>query len=170
MTEDIFKDKETLLRIWENERNTRDLAVKLMWENLKFFSIFIGTLLAAYIGFFDFIARTLISPDSIYAAILNGIILFPIPVTIFVLALYAYNDLEQRRERFYLVVTHLLKLEDLLGLHEKIDDKLGYLKKDQYLFAQYQKKLVEYKKNFDEGKDDEGFKKCQMKEKSAFRS
>ena len=33
----IFNDPDQLVRIWENERETRNLNVKLMWENMKYF-------------------------------------------------------------------------------------------------------------------------------------
>ena len=47
------------------------------------------------------------------------IILFPVPAVIIILAWYARNDLKERRELFLLVVTHLLKLEVLLGIFDK---------------------------------------------------
>lgn len=62
--------------------------------------------------------------------------------TIF-LAQYAKNDLEERRKRFFLVVSHLLKLEILLGFYDPIDQKLKdtRFEDDQHLFAQYEKNL-----------------------------
>lgn len=162
---DIFNDRDQLIRIWENERKTRDFAVKLMWENMKYFGAVFGALFAVYSTLVGHIYSTT-STNPIF----NFLVLIPIPGTILGLSWFAQNDLQDRRKRFYLVVTHLLKLEDLLGLYKKIDDKLTYLKKDQYLFAQYYTMLQEYKKNFEEGKDQEQFIKCQMKKKSAFRS
>jgi len=141
---------EVLIRVWENERNSRNFAVKLMWENMKYFSILIGSLLTAYTALLGYISTNPISFAIYSIAIFNIMILFPIPAFIIVLALYARNDLIERRRRFLLVVTHLLKLEQLLGLHQKMGDRLEYFKADEYLFAEYRNNLSqgESKKNF----------------------
>jgi len=139
---DIFSDPNLLMRIWENERKTRDFAVKLMWENMKYFGILIGSLLTAYTALLGYITTTPIFFTTYPITIIfNSMILFPVPVVIIILAWYARNDLIQRQRRFLLVVTHLLKLEDLLGLHKDISDKLIHFKEDKYLFFEYQKNL-----------------------------
>lgn len=156
---------EVLIRVWENERNSRNFAVKLMWENMKYFSILIGTLLTAYTALLGYISTNPISFTEYPVSILfNIMILFPIPAVIIVLALYARNDLIERRRRFLLVVTHLLKLEQLLGLHEKIGKRLEYFKEDEYLFT-------EYRDNLKEGKSKDSFIDDQMRKKpSAFKA
>jgi hypothetical protein len=161
---DIFNNPDLLVRIWENERKTRDFAVKLMWENMKYFSILIGSLLTAYTALLGYIStKTIFFAIYQITIIFNFMILFPIPAVIIVLALYAQNDLIERRRRFLLIVTHLLKLEELLGLHKKIDDKLQYFKQDEFLFVEYQKNLSQVKS--------ETFIDTQMREKtSAFTS
>jgi len=136
-SEDIFDKPDRLIHIWENERNTRNLAVKLMWENMKYSGGLVGSLLTAYtalLGYFYTTADANTTP-------LNLMILFPIPAAIIFLTFYARDDLKQRKRRFLLVVTHLLKLEELLGLHRDISDKLIHFKEDKYLFVEYQKNL-----------------------------
>jgi hypothetical protein len=135
--ENIFDKPDRLIRIWENERNTRNLAVNLMWENMKYFGALVGSLLTAYTALLGYFSTT------VYAnpIPLNLMILFPIPVAIIFLTFYARDDLKQRKRRFLLVVTHLLKLEELLGLHREITDELIHFKEDKYLFVEYQKNL-----------------------------
>lgn len=171
----LFNDPDQLIRIWENERKTRDFAVKLMWENMKYFGILIGSLLTAYTALLGYITTTKIAFSDYFITItFNSIILFPVPVVIFFLAWYARKDLIQRRRRFLLVVTQLLKLEDLLGLYRKIGDKLPYLKEEeeQYLFVEYREMLIEYQKHLSQVKSTEEFIDNQIKSKktSAFSS
>jgi hypothetical protein len=166
----IFNDPnhDALFRVWENERKTRDFAVKLMWENMKYFGILIGSLLTAYVALLGYISTTKIAfIASPITFIFNLIILFPVPVTIAILAWYARKDLIQRRRRFLLVVTQLLKLEDLLGLYTKIGDKLPYLKKEdeQYLFVEYREMLEEYQEHLYQGKSTKEFIDDQIKPK-----
>jgi hypothetical protein len=52
---------EVLIRVWENERISRNFAVKLMWENMKYFSILIGSLLTAYTALLGYISTNPIS-------------------------------------------------------------------------------------------------------------
>jgi hypothetical protein len=152
--------EDVLIRVWENERISRNFAVKLMWENMKFFGGFIGSLLTAYSGLVGLIVTAKINIPYAY----NFVIFLPVPVVILILALYARNDLIERRRRFLLVVTHLFKLEQLLGLHDKIGNKLQYFKEDEYLFTEYQENLTQ-------GKSKKTFIDVQMsKNPSAFKA
>ena len=49
--------------------------------------------------------------------------------------------MKRLQNRFLLVVTHLLKLEDILGLHKDITDILPHFKEDRYLFPKYRENL-----------------------------
>lgn len=141
MTSGIFgnsdkSDSDRLFRIWESERRTRDLNVKLMWENMKYFGSLISALITASV--------TLIGINfDRHTHILFPILIIILQVFTIFLAQYAKNDLEERRKRFFLVVSHLLKLEILLGFYDPIDQKLKdtRFEDDQHLFAQYEKNL-----------------------------
>lgn len=131
---DLFDNPEYLLRIWEAERKTRDLNSTLMWENIKYFGGFISGLLVAQMALYTVILNVK-DPGIFQFAI------FVLPVAIIVLSCVGYKDLKERRQRFLLVVTHLLKLEELLGVHEGITTILDHFQEDKYLFAEYQKNL-----------------------------
>ena len=134
---DIFNNPDQLFRIWENERKTRDLNVKLMWENMKYFGALISGLITASIAL---VGLTL--DKSV--PVLFIILIIILQVFIIFLAEYAKKDLKERQKRFFLVVSHLLKLEVILGFYEDISQKLKDTRFDQdkYLFAEYQKNLV----------------------------
>lgn len=137
---DIFKDTnpDALIRIWENERKTRDFAVKLMWENMKYFGALIGSLLTAQMALLGYIySKSEQGNFPFYVSLF----LFFAPTIIIFLCLYARKDLTDRRRRFFLVVSHLLKLEDILGLHKDISQILTSFREDKFLFAEYQKNL-----------------------------
>ena len=137
MTDDIFGN-EYLIRIWESERKTREFNATLMWENVKHFGGFISALLVAEMAFISYIwsfQNTGIFPFDVRE------LMFVFPFAIIVLARHAQSDLKERWGRFLLVVTHLLKLELLLGIYDKIDHKLSFFRPDEYLFSEYQKNL-----------------------------
>jgi len=137
----IFNDPDQLVRIWENERETRNLNVKLMWENMKYFGALISALIAASVALVGF------TLDK-HVPVLFPILIIILQFFIIFLAEYAKRDLRERRKRFFLIVTHLLKLEVLLGLYskensEKLKEKLREtnLKDDDFLFTQYERNL-----------------------------
>jgi hypothetical protein len=39
---DIFGDRESILKVWIDERRSRDVNASLMWENLKYFTVLIS--------------------------------------------------------------------------------------------------------------------------------
>jgi hypothetical protein len=137
---DIFKDKELLIKIWENERYSRNFAVKLMWENMKYF----GTIIAALLGLYSTLLGHFFTATNTNGWF-NLLFLVPIPVIVIILSLFARNDLIQRRRRFHLVVTHLLKIEDLLGLHDDLSGRLKHFMDDKSLFTHYNKDLLKAK-------------------------
>jgi hypothetical protein len=92
-----------------------------MWENIKYYGGFISALLIAEMAFISF-TWTFEHPGIFPADIRE--LMFVFPVAILILIHYAQEDLKVQWRRFLLVVTHLLKLELLLGLYEKIDRKL----------------------------------------------
>ena len=140
LTSNLFDDPDRLFRIWEIERRTRDLNVKLMWENMKYFGSLISGLITASIALVGFIFD--IDNNGVFL-----ILIIILQIFIIYLAHYAKKDLQERQKRFFLVVSHLLKLEVLLGFYEDISQKLKDTRfdEDKYLFGEYQKNLVKEK-------------------------
>lgn len=137
MENDILDNKDRLMQIWERESRTRDLNVKLMWENLKYFGSLISALITASVTLIGFNIQF----GNEYFFLLLIIIL---QLFIILLAQYAKNDLQERRRRFFLVVSHLLKLEVLLGFYDDsfqtiVSERLKgtRFRDDKHLFAQY---------------------------------
>ena len=167
MTSDKFSnpEREELFRIWESEKRTRDLNSKLMWENLKYFGTLISALITASVTLMGFFFTK--NPN-----ILFPILIFGLQIFIIFLAQYANNDLTERRKRFFLIVSHLLKLEVLLGLYSDDDPQVQKLRQklkgtsledDDYLFVQYKKNLK--KREGSEKYDTQQFIKDKMSEK-----
>lgn len=164
-TNDIGNDpnRDLLIRIWENERETRNLNVKLMWENMKYFGALISALITASITLLGFALNA-------HVPVLFPTLIIILQLFIIYLAHYAKKDLTERRKRFFLVVTHLLKLEVLLGLYdkknsEKLKQKLRdtSLQDDDFLFTQYERNLHLIKGK--DKHDTEQFIKNKMNEK-----
>lgn len=137
MNEDIFENKELLVKIWENERYSRNFAVKLMWDNMKYF----GTIIAGLLGLYSTLLGHFFTTTN-NNGLFNLLFLVPIPATVIALSWFARKDLIQRRRRFLLVVTHLLKIEELLGLHEDLTGRLKHFTVDRNLFPHYHKDLL----------------------------
>ena len=162
-------ERDELFRMWERERTTRDLNVKLMWENLKYFGTLISALITASVTLMGFFFTN--HPNSPSPSILFPILIYGLQIFIIVLAEYANNDLTERRKRFFLIVTHLLKLEVLLGLYndnsqvQKLRQELRgtSLEDDNYLFVQYKNSLE--KREGSEKYDTQQFIKDKMSEK-----
>jgi hypothetical protein len=51
---DIFTDKEKMLKVWIDERRSRDFSAGLMWENLKFFATLISAVITVDTFFLKF--------------------------------------------------------------------------------------------------------------------
>jgi len=136
-----------------------------MWENLKYFGTLISALITAsvtLIGIFFDKNQNILIP----------ILILGLQIFIIFLAEYANNDLTERRKRFFLIVSHLLKLEILLGLYnddnpqtKELKQKLNgtSLEDDDYLFTQY-RKSIEKGKNIKKY-DTQQFIKDKMSEK-----
>jgi hypothetical protein len=134
LTSGVFGNPEQLFRIWVRERTTRDLNVQLMWENMKYFGALISGLITASIALVGFIFD--IDNNGVFLTLIIILQIF-----IIILAQYAKRDLRERQKRFFLVVSHLLKLEVLLGFYDDISQKLidTRFDQDKYLFAEYQR-------------------------------
>jgi hypothetical protein len=154
-TDDIFSDsnRDLLIRMWERERITRDLNVKLMWENLKYFGTLISALITASVTLMGFFFENHAHP-------LIPILIIGLQIFIIFLAIFADSDLTERRKRFFLIVSHLLKIEALLGLYDedysqkvKLKEKLQgtSLEHDEYLFVHYKRDLrkIEGREKYD---------------------
>ena len=126
----IFHDKETLIKIWLDERRSRDFQATLMWENIKYYTTLISVLITADI----FILKILLGVKMLALSILSLIL----PTFIIFISRLAEANLERRWRRFLECVVHLAKLESLLGLHEEIPKELKKVfEDDTYLFQSW---------------------------------
>jgi hypothetical protein len=131
--DDVFGNKERLLKIWSEERKSRDFNATLMWENLKLFSVLIPAIITVDTFF---LKMTLDNSLAEYTAILS---LFSLvfPIMIISLTLCGNSDLRRRWERTLEAIAHLHKIEDLLGLNEPVTGRINVLKDDSHLFQRY---------------------------------
>jgi hypothetical protein len=127
---DIFTDKENMLKVWIDERRSRDYSVGLMWENLKLFSVLIPAIITAN-SFF--LGLTLDDRSwSVY-----DLLSIVFPVLIVSLSMYGNKDLRRRWRRTMEAIAHLRKLEKLLGLDSPVPGGLKVFKNDTHLFQRY---------------------------------
>lgn len=125
-----------MLKIWIDERRSRDISAGLMWENLKFFSLLISGLITANTFFLGFIFTNSSSRDpSINLG--YSLITFVLPSLIIYLSLCGFLDLRRRWERTLEAIAHLTKLEDLLGLRASIPLDNDVFSEDTHLFERY---------------------------------
>lgn len=134
----IFDNPDQLIKIWENERITRNYTIDLMWQNVKYFGTVFGALLVAHMALLGFLWPA--NGNSMLPFTIRVTVLI-FPVSIIALSFYANSHLKLLHNRFLLVVTHLLKLEDILGLHNDISQILPHFKQDKYLFPKYKENL-----------------------------
>jgi len=139
--ESIFGDRENLIKIWLDERRSRDFSAKLMWENIKNMSFLIGALITADIALMNF----LVSIQTHEVFLVKWLLLFPfLPVMIIIMSHFAENDLKKRWRRVLEAITHLIKMEDLLGLYKKPPIQFEIFKNDEYLFERWKENASKY--------------------------
>jgi hypothetical protein len=139
---DIFGDRDAILKVWQDERRSRDFNASLMWENLKFFSVLISAIITADTFFLKFASEVTNSTViSLFSIPVNMIYLFsiPIPILVIFLSKYGKQDLRRRWSRTLEAIAHLSKLENLLGLDKEVAGKLTNFKNDTYLFDRFTK-------------------------------
>jgi hypothetical protein len=145
-SKDIFGDRESMLKVWIDERRSRDFNASLMWENLKFFSGLISAIITVDTFFLKFTLDG--SMGSKYTSELTFFSIV-LPILVLVLSLCGRNDLRRRWKRTLEAIAHLSKLENLLGLDKSVKEKVHVLAKDNYLFQRFSKST----KNIDSEKD-----------------
>jgi len=108
-----------------------------MWENMKYFGALITALITASVTLIGFNFQF---GNNVFFLILIIIL----QLFIIYLAEYAKRDLRERKKRFFEIISHLLKLEVILGFYEDISKNLKgtRFEKDKYLFDDFQKNLV----------------------------
>jgi hypothetical protein len=139
---DIFKNRESLLKVWLDERRSRDVSAGLMWDNLRLFSVLIPAVITVNILFLNFIYR-----DPTKETILElQLISLVFPIMVISLSVAGNVDLFRRWNRTLEAIAHLIKLEGLLGLREPIPEELrNALKEDSYLFQRYHAETTDFK-------------------------
>jgi hypothetical protein len=146
---DILGHEESMLKIWIDERRSRDVNASLMWENLKLFSVLIPTIITVGTIFL----RVALDPSltKYTDQLLLGSLVFPSLVIL--LSACGIIDLHRRWKRTLEAIAHLLKLEALLGLHEYYEGKV--LRRDKHLFERYYRdtKCIKTEKDATTGKD-----------------
>ncbi len=104
-----------MLKVWIEERRSRDVSVDLMWENLKFFSVLISGIITANASFLKLTFDNLTLGYAVYSLVL--------PFLIISLSFCGKSDLKRRWKRTLELIAYLNKLEDLLGLNETVTKK-----------------------------------------------
>lgn len=137
----IFEDPKFALKVWLDERRSRDVSAGLMWENLKFFSILISGLITANTFFLGFIFDNA-SPGNALVILGYSLTTFALPILIIYLSLCGVLDLKRRWERTLEATAHLTKLEELVGLRSSRPEKREVFEKDNYLFQRYFKETI----------------------------
>jgi hypothetical protein len=134
MVNSIFDDRENLIKIWIEERRSRDFSANLMWENVRNLTILIAALITADVALMDFI-----SPTNE-----QQLLLLPfLPAIIVLLSRYARKDLENRWRCVLESISHLIKLEDLLGLHTQMPSTTLF-KDDKFIFERWRRNALSY--------------------------
>jgi hypothetical protein len=143
----IFDDRESLIKIWIDERRSRDFQASLMWENVKYFT----TLLSALITADVFILRMLLDLKINSTIFANTnypvIILFSsliLPSFIIVASILGERELKRRWRRILEAIANCAKIEYLLGLNENISHILKVFPNDSYLFQRWTESRKKY--------------------------
>jgi hypothetical protein len=140
----FFEDRDGLLRVWLDERRSRDFSASLMWENIKFFCSFISALITADTFFISFVEEFKLQAPS------QQLILIPIlPSIVIAMSILGQRELKRRWSRTLEAIAHLLKLESLLGLNDPLSGKISIFTNDEYLFDRYAKGKNEIKSEDD---------------------
>jgi hypothetical protein len=153
----IFGDRESMLRIWIDERRSRDFNASLMWENLKFFSVLISAIITVDTFFLKLTFDGSLPGHAFELSIFSLVF----PALVMSLSWFGKNDLKRRWDRTLEAIAHLIKLEDLLGLNARYSGNA--LEKDNHLFQRFHDSA--------EGiKSEEEFKQNKMNENNMFTS
>lgn len=136
---DIFTNRERLLKIWLDERRSRDNSADLMWQNLKYFSVLISGLITANAFFLKLTFDNLTLGYALFSLMF--------PSMIMLLSFCGKSDLKRRWKRTLESIAYLNKLEDLLGLNESVSGKINVLKGDSHLFQRYHDSTVKEEKD-----------------------
>jgi hypothetical protein len=134
----IFDDRDSLVKIWIEERRVRDFHAGLMWENVKYFSTLLSILITADI----LILRMLLEVNANSNLVL--ILSLILPAFIIVTSILGEQELKRRWKRVLEAITHCAKIESLLGLDEDISSKLKVFQNDTYLFQRWAKSRKKY--------------------------
>ena len=112
-----------------------------MWNNLKLFSVLIPALISVNAFFLQANFGESFSGYSVISLVF--------PVMIISFSWCGNRDLKRRWRRTLEAIAHLSRLEDLIGMHESIDNKGKIFKKDSRLFPRFYDGV----KSFDKQKD-----------------
>jgi hypothetical protein len=130
---DIFKDKESLLKIWLDERRSRDVSAGFMWDNLKLFSVLIPAVITINTLFLIFIYGDPMKEPTLELRLIS----LAFPVMVISLSVAGNIDLFRRWNTTLEAIVHLNKLEDLLGLNESLPQDKKVFENDTHLFQRY---------------------------------
>jgi hypothetical protein len=135
---DIFKDKESLLKVWLDERRSRDVSAGLMWDNLKLFSVLIPAVITVDTLFLNFIYEDSMKEHTLELLWFS----FAFPVMVILLSVSGNMDLFRRWNRTLEAIVHLNKLEKLLGLDEPLPQDKKVFEDDTHLFQRYHTETI----------------------------
>jgi hypothetical protein len=138
---DIFKDKESLLKVWLDERRSRDVSAGLMWDNLRLFSVLIPAVITVDTLFLNFIYEPSMKEHTLQLLPIS----LAFPAVVISLSVAGFMDLFRRWKRTLEAIVHLNKLEDLLGLNEPLPQDKKVFEKDTHLFQRYHDETKDFK-------------------------
>jgi hypothetical protein len=129
---DIFEDRESLLKIWSEERKSRDFNASLMWENFKLYAVLIPAIITIDALFLRLIFDV---PQEHISKLLWFSLVFP--SLILGLSVCGNIDLFRRWKRTSEAIAHLNELEKLLGLDRNLPKDKRVFKDDPGLFPRW---------------------------------
>jgi len=145
----IFEDRDSLIKIWSVERRSRDFMASLMWENVKTFSTLISALITADIFFLRFLLEDMGSSFQQHLVSVKFLSLI-LPTLIMAMSILGERELRREYVRLLESIVHLAKIENLLGLEQKLPDIDGRVfPGDKYLFQRWVTDRMKFKTSED---------------------
>ena len=136
---DMLGHEESMLKVWVDERRSRDVNASLMWENLKLFAVLIPAIITIDTFFLQAIFDNELPENT------SGFrfLIFLFPSLVITLSLIGESNLKRRWERTLESIGYLNKLEDLLGLRGNLPENRTVFLKDKHLFERYFREIEE---------------------------
>lgn len=148
----IFEDRKALLDIWKTLIERMEHGADLIWRGAQYFFVLISAIISVnLIGL-----GTVLGLEDVLIQYLLLVLSLVFPILIIALTCVGWLTLKRRFRRMLEIVTHIGKVESLLGLSADISDylqELSVFSQDTYLFERYVKSRAKHnsEKDFIEG-------------------